>query len=94
MMIDDQREEAQYKVLRATTLAEMCGDLAVAWDFQRDANVIPDKLLLLSELMKRDLEEASALLGNSMEVKKAQRLCQRKIKSTLTLVNQSGIIAK
>lgn len=44
-------------VWRAYALADIGIDLVCTWDFKKDAHCIPDKLIMLMEIMQKELSE-------------------------------------
>lgn len=47
--------QSEYLIQRAIAIADICMDLACLWDFERDAQYIPDKIIMLMELIQNDL---------------------------------------
>jgi hypothetical protein len=64
--------QLHYIILRASTIADLCIDGAFYWDFHNDAEEIPDKIIAIMELLKRDLKDAASAVA-ALERKEASQ---------------------
>jgi len=68
--------ELHYIILRASTIADLCIDAMFYWDFKAEAEKIPDRVVAIMELIKRDLSDAASAVERLEHLEMAKECLQ------------------